>query len=79
MLHQVKDVKIGDKVHVKRMNHTGTVIDIKEGYVYSIDDKNVVCKFTDRDHFEIIDKISAFAKLVLDIVFFFIKRPKLKL
>jgi hypothetical protein len=78
MYSKVKDVKIGDTVFVDRFNHKGTVIDIKEGKVYSINDKNVVCVFTDRDRFKIIDTINFIAKVILDIVFFFTKRPKLK-
>jgi hypothetical protein len=78
MLHQIKDVKIGDRVHVKRLNHTGTIIEIKKGFVYSIDDNKQVWTLTNNEYVEIIDKISTFAKLVLDIVFFFFKRPKIK-
>jgi hypothetical protein len=78
MYSKVKDVKIGDTVFVDRFNHKGTVIDIKEGNVYSINDKNVVCVFTDRDRFKIIDTINFIAKVILDIMFFFTKRPKLK-
>jgi hypothetical protein len=79
MYNQVSQVKIGDRVKVDSVNHTGTVIDIKDGFVYSIDDKNQVCKFSDRDRFKIIDRLTLFAKIILDIVFFFAKRPKLKL
>lgn len=79
MYNQVSQVKIGDRVKVDSVNHTGTVIDIKDGFVYSINDKNQVCKFRDRDRFKIVDRLSLFAKIILDIVFFFAKRPKLKL
>lgn len=79
MFNQVSEVKIGDRVKVESTNHIGTVIDIKDGFVYSVDEKNIVCKFSDRDRFKIVDRLALFAKIILDIVFFFAKRPKLKL
>lgn len=79
MYSEVKNVKIGDKVEVPRFNHKGTVIDIKDGNVFSIDDKNVVVRFNDRDKFKIIESIAFIARVILDVIFFFTKRPKLKL
>lgn len=76
MWSSIKEVKKGDIVHVASFNHTGKVIDIKDGTVYSINDKNVVCKFTDKDKFKIVKKIGVIAKFILDLVNFLIKRPK---
>lgn len=74
-----KSLKIGDQVHVKSFDRKGTVIDIKDGYAYAIDEKNIVTRFTDKDNFEIIKKISFIARIIIDILVFFTKRPKLKL
>ena len=78
MWNQVKEIAIGDTVLVESLNHEGTVIDIKDGKVFSINDKNIVCQFSDRDKFKIIKKIGKVAKFILDLLFFLSKRPKLK-